>query len=419
MEIPNSYKNYSFDKEKIKNYIDIFSFPRLAGSNGEKRAVELTTQTFINNGFQSNQIIKQPFTFSTFYSTILIKIFIIMNIASLFLIISIKYTFPYFSSITSLFFLIFFFSFSKILRHPEFRSFWEKHLGQFISATNIMVKIPAKTKSEKLAGDIIISAHLDSKSQTYKTLWRVLLFRIWMYFEIIFVILYTIFLLEYHQIYIGFKFLFYLFEIIILISVILIIISNIFLLFLKIGNKSPGSLDNATGMAIVFELSSFFKDKPLSNFNLWFCQFSGEEIGTMGSRFFVDKYIDELREGKTFQFNFDMVSIKGHEKNQLEYIKSYGLFPRKKISPILSTIVNKAAEIEQLQLKNFHVSIGAHTDSIPFHLRKFDVIDLTTKATVKYAHSTEDNPDKVDPKVLIETCRIIRQSILLLDSDFN
>ena len=51
-----------------------------------------------------------------------------------------------------------------------------------------------------------------------------------------------------------------------------------FLLMLKSGNKSTGALDNASGMAIVFELSKFFKKNPLTNFNIWLCQFSAEEI---------------------------------------------------------------------------------------------------------------------------------------------
>ncbi|MFX1419903.1 MAG: hypothetical protein ACFE9N_13375 [Promethearchaeota archaeon] len=65
------------------------------------------------------------------------------------------------------------------------------------------------------------------------------------------------------------------------------------------------------------------------------------------------------------------------------------------------------------------VSLGAHTDSIPFHLRKFDSIDITTRAAANYAHSVEDTPDKVDPQILLETCRVIQLLLMMLDKNFK
>ena len=418
MTIKESQKNFDFNKEKLFNYVKIFSFPRLAGTVGEKKAVDLTIQTFKEIGFEDNQIKSQNFEFSTFYSKTMIKIIILMNLTFVLLILLIKYLFTYLTLFTILILLLIFLSMLKALKHPELKGFWEKHFGKFFNATNVYIEIPATNASSKKVGNIIVSAHLDSKSQTFKTFWRIILVRIWFYSEIILFLFYTLFLIDYHFLIVHFRLILILLEIIIMTGTILTTISNFILLFLRTGNKSLGSLDNSTGMAIVFELSSFFKNHPLDNFNIWFCQFSAEEIGTMGSRKFLDIHEEEFTKNYTFQINFDMVSIKDNN-DFIEYIKSYGFIPRKNISPILSGYFKKAAKIEMVRSNGFHVLLGAHTDSIPFHLRKFDSIDITTRSAANYTHSGEDTPDKVNPQILFDTCKVTRLLLILLDKDFN
>ena len=65
--------------ERISNYIEMFSFPRLPGTEGEKRAIDLTVKKFKEIGFENDQISKESFKFSNFYSTILIKLIIIFS----------------------------------------------------------------------------------------------------------------------------------------------------------------------------------------------------------------------------------------------------------------------------------------------------------------------------------------------------
>jgi hypothetical protein len=410
---------FIINKERLFEYVKTFSFPRLAGTDGEKKAVKLVSDTFKKIGFQNDHITNQNIEFSNFYSTIFVKLIIILNIIIISILLLVKYLYPFLIIITTGIVIIIFISTHKLLRHPELKCFWEKHFGKIISATNVFVKIPANNLSQKEAGDIIVSAHLDSKSQKYKTIWRVILYRIWMYSEIFFGLCYFIFVIDYNEFYIHFREIIFIFEFFIGLSAALVILSNFFLLFLNTENKSSGALDNASGMSIVFELSFIFRKNPINNFNIWFCQFSAEEIGTMGSRNFVDKYEHQFAPGKTFQINFDMVSVQNQKKNQIEYIKSYGLLPRKKISPILNHYIQESAKLENIKVNSFHVTIGAHTDSIPFHLRKFDSIDITTRAAVKYTHSREDVPENVDPLILAEACLLVKKLILLLDDDYK
>ncbi|MFX1524715.1 MAG: M28 family metallopeptidase [Promethearchaeota archaeon] len=409
----------SINKERLFNYVNIFSFPRLAGTKEEERAVELTIKTFKEIGFEEDEIKSQNFDFSTFYSKFMVKIIIFMNLVFITIILLVKLLYTFLTFTVILILLLIFFSMRKVLKHPELKGFWEKYFGNFFNATNIFVKIPANNKYSKKVGDIIVSAHLDSKSQTFKTIWRIIFAKIWLYSEIVLFLFYTFFLIDYHFLSVHIRMLLILTEVIILIATIFTLISNSLLLFLRIGNKSKGSLDNATGMSIVFELSNFFKKNSLDNFNLWFCQFSAEEMGTMGSREFLDVYEDKFSKDLTFQINLDMISVLDNNSNHIEYIKSYGIFPRKKISPILDNYFIKIAKSEEINYKGFHVSLGAHTDSVPFHLRKFDSLDITTKAAANYAHSVEDTPDKVDPQILLEVCRVIQLLLIMLDKNFK
>ncbi|MBA7615397.1 hypothetical protein ES703_37070 [subsurface metagenome] len=416
MSIRNSKQDQLFNVDRIYNFVKDFSFPRLAGTSGEKKAVALTIKTFKDIGYDDRIIQKEPFQFSDFYSTTLINLIMVINLTFSLFILMFIYINLYITIIISGIMAIVVFLIIKGLKHPENPGFWGEYYGKTISATNVFIKLPAKKLTEDQAGDIIISAHLDSKSQTFKTYWRVFFYRIWLYggiflglfFIFLFIRTYTI--IKINLLVVGSG---------IWTFTILISISNIFLIFLNTHNNSPGALDDASGMALVFELSRYLKKNPLDNFNTWFCQFSAEELGTMGSRVFVNNHEGEFVKGRVFQINLDMISCSCEQKNQVEYLKSYGVLPRKKIAPLLSKYLDTAAKEENVNIKGFHLSTGAHTDSVPFHLRGFDSIDIVTRAGSKYSHNKIDTPDKVDPKILKETCMIIKNVLLSLDRDYE
>ena len=416
MSIRNSKQDQSFNVDRIYNFVKDFSFPRLAGTSGEKKAVALTIKTFKDIGYDDRIIQKEPFQFSDFYSTTLINLIMVINLTFSLFILMFIYINLYITIIISGIMAIVVFLIIKGLKHPENPGFWGEYYGKTISATNVFIKLPAKKLTEDQAGDIIISAHLDSKSQTFKTYWRVFFYKIWLYggiflglfFILLFIRTYTI--IKINLLVVGSG---------IWAFTILISISNIFLIFLNTHNNSPGALDDASGMAVVFEISRYLKENPLDNFNTWFCQFSAEELGTMGSRVFVNNHEGEFVKGRVFQINLDMISCSCEQKNQVEYLKSYGVLPRKKIAPLLSKYLDTAAKEENVNIKGFHLSTGAHTDSVPFHLRGFDSIDIVTRAGSKYSHNKIDTPDKVDPKILKETCMIIKNVLLSLDRDYE
>ncbi len=406
-------------KENLFNYIKKFSFPRLSGTEGEKKAVGLTVNCFENIGFKGDQIEKEPFEFSDFYSTTLIKIIMLMSFNFILILRLASYIYPLVGVLCIAGMAVVVFLIIRGLKHPEDKGFFGEYFGKTWPSTNVFVKIPAKSLPSEKAGNIVISAHLDSKSQTFKTAWRIVLYRVWLFAGMIFGFFYLALLIYNFGLVKLDVIIKEIAEIGIWIVMPFILFSNLLLMFLNTHNDSPGALDNASGMSIVFELSAFFKDKPLDNFNLWFCQFSAEELGTMGSRVFVNNHEKQFVKGRVFQINMDMVSRSDSRRNRVEYLKSYGVLPRKKLAPLLSKYLNHAADEEKLKIKGFHLSTGAHLDSVPFHIRHFDVVDITTRAAAKHTHNKVDTPDKTDPAVLLQTYLIVRKSVLLLDSDYD
>jgi len=404
--------NEKANETQLMEHIRNFSFPRLSGTDGEKKAINLTIQTFKNLGYKDQQINIQKFEFSTFYSEYLIKIIGIMNIIIVLTLLFIKYLYPFLVILTIIIISIIFLSMIRILTHPELKGFWEKYIGKFISSSNVYIKLNSNNNANKSKGNILISAHLDSKSQTFKTIWRVIFFSIWEFGIIIFVFLITSFLIDLY--FNLFKTILIYLEISLIITSAIIVISILMILLIKTENESPGAIDNATGMSLVFELSSYFKMKPLNNFNIWFCQFSAEEIGTMGSRVFIDKYVDDFKQKELYQINFDMVSCKNHKK-KVEFIKSYGIIRRKKTSDLLVSFIKDIGKENEIQIEGHTLLSGAHTDSVPFQLNDFTSINFATPSAAEYSHSREDTIDKVEPKVLYNTLILVINLICKLD----
>ena len=388
----------------------------MAGSEGEKKAVNLTYKLFEEIGFKKNQIVKQSFTFSDFYSMTLMKLLLTLNLVLVLNLLVFSYIHGAITMVLVIFITMVVYLIIKGLKHPEISGFWGEYFGETLSSTNVFTKIPAKKITEKDAGNIIVSAHLDSKSQSYNTFWRVVLYKITFYSGIMLIVDYIFyFIILFGNLDVSFFITIYGGWI----SIVLVSVSNICLLFLNTHNKSPGALDNASGMAIVFELSSFFIENPLDYLNIWFCQFSAEELGTMGARVFLDEYENLFDKGKVFQINFDMVSCKSHKNNRIEYIQSYGIGMHKIYSPILNKYILLAAKGKHINVKKIHASTGAHSDTVPFRLRKYDVVDIFTEAASLYTHTVKDTPDKVDPKILLDTCILFKETIKMIDNNYK
>ncbi|MCP4761262.1 MAG: Zn-dependent exopeptidase M28, partial [archaeon] len=269
---------------------------------------------------------------------------------------------------------------------------------------------PSDEKEEIKYGNIIISAHSDSKSQKYTTDVRVRIFRAAVISEIFFLFLWLITVIM--GVVIETAHIFTYTQIPALLITIDLAFFTIFLFKNSSGNESFGALDNATGMASVFAMADYFNKRPLERFNLWFIQFGVEEFGQWGAANFVLKNLRHFKRGRTFNFNLDMVGSK--EDDKLQILEFYGLF-KKPVNPFLMSFINESADELGIELLGFNLPTGARTDRVIFTRYGFDGIDFASANAAKWTHRPEDMIDKVNPQMIQHACRIISLSAQKMD----
>ena len=129
----------NFSKKNLFDYVKTFSFPRLCGTEGEKKAVALTIKTFNTIGFA--KVKKEDFTFSDFYSTTLIQLIALISLTTTILLIISLYMYPVIAIPIIGIMIIFGYMIFRGLRHPEKAGFWGRYYGNTIEASNVFVKI--------------------------------------------------------------------------------------------------------------------------------------------------------------------------------------------------------------------------------------------------------------------------------------
>ena len=67
----------------------------------------------------------------------------------------------------------------------------------------------------------------------------------------------------------------------------------------------PGANDNASGTAMLITMAKYFKENP-SEYNILFIAFGGEEVGLLGSKYFVEHPLLKLKKIK-FLINLDIM----------------------------------------------------------------------------------------------------------------
>lgn len=123
-----------------------------------------------------------------------------------------------------------------------------------------------------------------------------------------------------------------------------------------------GADDNASGTSALLELSKLLKKKKYKKFNYLFIAFSGEEMGLLGSKYFVENPTIDLKK-TTFMINMDMV---GRLK---ETLMIYGTGTSPSWKDIISTISQDSSAVHKIKTSESGIGSSDHTsfylDSIP------------------------------------------------------
>ena len=281
---------------------------------------------------------------------------------------------------------------------------------------NVIAKIKA-TNKQKNRPVVILSAHYDSFSTN-------LPFGI----QKIFFFLFRIILIPYIIFAIVIANSFFIAEISteltqLILNFILIQFVTTIIIFLLIygNNRSKGSVDNASGVAILIELAKLLKRNPLENYDVIVLWSGAEEWGLKGSIAFCKKHRDYLEEkydlNRSFNINIDMIgSYVG-----LETKHSLHLRRRKEWLDLNKKLEETANELN-IPITVDTKIIGSKTDHKSFlsfakkTKSSFQVANFHSKKDSKFIHSSKDTPDKCDPEILNSCLEICHETIRSIDS---
>ncbi|MFW9895008.1 MAG: M28 family peptidase [Candidatus Thorarchaeota archaeon] len=389
------------DEKRISKNVETFSFPRLSGTEFEKKSCSLAKQKIEELNLIPHI---QKFTFSVFYSRVFPKLaLILLSWLLLVLFLRFNFLFIFLNSSLILSLLIVLIGFT---RSPE-----NIKLGETYHSNNLFVKVPMRTNEHhsqedtsneffKKEKNILLFSHLDSKGQSISIKIRVLSYKIWIVsfaMGILIIFLNATFFNN---------------NILLDLFVGIIIVCNFvvsgFIVFNTTNNNSKGAIDDASGISCVIELLQHYsvpENRP-KNFNLWFVFTGAEESGTMGIRNFYRCCIQDLDRKNTYIINFD--SIAHHA-----ILYDHGLINKNNFKSN-QYIFDNSEHLSLKEAKKFY--IGTYSDGLFLYNRKFKGLGIGDKSVYRYIHSTGDEIDKINIVLLKKLCELI--TILLKDIDY-
>ncbi|MFX1445443.1 MAG: M28 family metallopeptidase, partial [Promethearchaeota archaeon] len=365
------------DETRMKQNLEMLTFPRLSGTEGEKKAFNIVKEKIENLNLEPSV---QEFSFTTFYPLIYQKIVFLLTFWTLFLLY--LYIAFMFTIINLIVIFAIFIPVLIITRKPE-----KIRIGKKRESQNLFVKLLGSSENtineydnmeqDNERGNLLFLCHLDTKGQRLPMKFRVFFFELWIYSSICCVVIFIL------RIFIFIQYAFW-FLIIGAIPLSLNFIVTIALCLNTNNNESPGAIDNASGVVCVLELLHYYSDFKfrLNNYNLWFLFTGAEENGTIGARHLYNK-VKHLDKAKTFMLNFDTIGRS------------------------IDVITDERGEFFFRNTKDFTVTYHmpkrirlSRSDAYIFADKGIGGFGVLDKQSFKYAHTKEDTIDKVDVNLL-------------------
>lgn len=375
------------------------AFPRLVGSEGEKKALKIVIDEFKNAGY--NLVHRDIFKTSS-YNWIFIRFIFLITGSALILLALSFYLSPFLT--LSVFVLNLYISYKALTRINKIKL--SKNEIYNYETENFF----AELKSKNSFGKIVFIGHWDSKSQTFPTSTRILLFIISVFGSLILLLIYLI--LSLLRIFLNFNV--PVLDNILLDLCIIIAIIGAINYFNKTGNDSPGAYDNAAAVGTLIELARFYKKNPIKNIDLIFLSTGSEELNLGGAIHFIQKYKDDFDKSSTFFINLDLIG--GNELIRL--ITSYGI-PRKVSSKKLNQLFIESSKELNIRLKDIYAPTGAWSDYMPFVHEGFEACWLGSQPGLKMVHTKNDTMSLVSKQGLKNILLLCVDVVKKLEKEYN
>ena len=379
-----------FIPDVLYHLVEDMAYPRMMGTAGEKKVIAQIKDSFQQRGFSPEEVMSHQFRTTTWLSGIFFQV--LTGVMAL-IIFGLIFTWMYVGAIYNWVWFAGFAAAAAFFGSKADGTTWK--VGA-LDTENVYVQIPAQNVGNK-QGTILFSSHFDSKSQVYPTIVRAAFFLFGIILGVCFLLvaLANLFLVTFDQ----------------PSSSILLIFAQVLgwpagvcfflLMFNKVGNRSPGAGDNASGTAIVLELARVVRERGgLENYDAIFITFSAEEVGVLGSAHWLKAHRSEYDPKTSFMFNFDMVA-----KPTLQYMSHIG-FGKKATNRRLNPLADAVAKDLGIALPSFWMPVGAMTDRWPFAKAGWEAIDFITKGEAIVTHTKQDNMAVVDGTILAQACQV-------------
>jgi hypothetical protein len=176
----------------------------------------------------------------------------------------------------------------------------------------------------------------------------------------------------------------------------------------ELGRVHSGADDNASGIAVLLELAAEFSKMKFKGAkrNILFAAWTGEEMGVLGSTYFVKNNKQKI----SAYLNMDMV---GRMKDHL-FVQGVGS------SPSWSEMIEKANAGLPTSLV-IQTDPYLPTDSTPFYMNKTPILTLFTGAHDEY-HTPRDVPSLINfdgmEKTRLFVSKLIRELLVEKELDF-
>ncbi|MFQ5646930.1 MAG: M28 family metallopeptidase [bacterium] len=375
--------NYNWGERAIF-YANRICFPRLTGTEGEKRAAGIIQKRLVELGYQVQSetfpIYKTPWNHTRF----LMGCCLILLLISRFLFISNAVM----AGVLAL--VVVFIGIGG-------GEYWLNLVGRagkqpIAFSENIWADSnPGENKTK-----ILFCAHYDSKSQTLKLKRRIYWLGSGLGATVMLSLVYFVYPLFPHPWLVRTT------EVLLLTGGIV----AVRLMVVGTGNESPGALDNASGVGMVLACAEYFIKHPPSGFSARFLFPSAEEFGLQGSIRYVQTHRHEIED--TLVINFDGLGLKG----ALRWVTSLNQSRNRLVERVIEAAGKTAVSIESLPLYP-----GLMMDHIPFMKHTSSVVSLCCAASSSgLIHSPDDKSELLESEGFSELGEVIEELVGSLQS---
>jgi hypothetical protein len=168
-----------------------------------------------------------------------------------------------------------------------------------------------------------------------------------------------------------------------------------------------GADDNASGTAGVLELARYFAGNNVrEKHNFLFITFSGEELGLIGSKHFVEKPTMPLT-SLSAMINMDMIGRLDEQKGII--VSGWGT------SKVWGKLIPDLAKQQKLKYTVDSSGVGA-SDHTSFYLKNIPVVQFFTGGHGDY-HKISDDPDKINYEGEARILNLISDLLTNLDKE--